>query len=167
MKYFATVNDEEFVIEIDHDDRIIVNGEPYEVDFQQMAESGVASLLLNHRSLEAFVEEREQAWEVLIQGELYMVRVEDERTHRLAKARGTATAVTGEAAVVSPMPGIIIAVSVVEGDEVVKGEKVVILESMKMENELMAPRDGVVMRVNVTSGASVEKGQVLVVIGDE
>jgi biotin carboxyl carrier protein len=65
------------------------------------------------------------------------------------------------------MPGIIIAVSVTEGDEVTKGQKVVILESMKMENELTAPRDGVVMRVKVTSGDSVEKGQVLVVIGDE
>lgn len=167
MKYFATVNDEEFVIEIDHDDRIMVNGKPYEVDFQQMAEAGVASLLLNHRSLEAYVEEREEAWEVLIQGELYMVRVEDERVHRLTQARGTATAVTGEATITSPMPGIIIAVSVATGDEVTKGQKVVILESMKMENELTAPRDGVVMRVNVTAGASVEKGQVLVVIGDE
>jgi biotin carboxyl carrier protein len=166
MKYFATVNDEEFVIEIDHDDYIMVNGKPYEVDFQQMAEAGVASLLLNHRSLEAFVEEREEAWEVLIQGELYMVRVEDERAHRLAQARGTAAAVTGEATINSPMPGIIVAVSVAAGDEVAKGQKIVILESMKMENELAAPRAGVVMRVNVASGASVEKGQVLVVIGD-
>jgi hypothetical protein len=88
MKYFATVNDEEFLIEIDHDDFIMVNGEPYEVDFQQMAEAGVASLLLNHRSLEAFVEEREDAWEVLIQGELYMVQVEDERVHACLRREG-------------------------------------------------------------------------------
>jgi biotin carboxyl carrier protein len=167
MKYFATVNDEEFVIEIDHEDRILVNGEPYDIDFQQMPEAGVASLLLNHRSLEAYVEEREDAWEVLIQGELYMVQVEDERAHRLSQARGTATAVTGEATVNSPMPGIIIAVPVAEGDEVEKGDKVIILESMKMENELTAPRAGVVTRVHVAAGASVEKGQVLVVIGDE
>ena len=166
MKYFATVNDEEFVIEVDHDDHITVNGEPYEVDFHQTAEAGVASLLLNNRSLEAFVEEREEAWEVLIHGEVYMVKVEDERAHRLAQARGTAVAVTGEATISSPMPGIIIAVSVKEGDAVTKGQKVVILESMKMENELTAPRDGVVMRVAVKAGASVEKGQVLLVIGD-
>jgi biotin carboxyl carrier protein len=167
MKYFATVNDEEFVIEIDHDDRIMVNGEPYEIDFHQMAEAGVASLLLNHRSLEAYVEEREDDWEVLIQGELYAVKVEDERAHRLAQARGTAVAVTGEVNVQSPMPGIIIAIPVAEGDFVIKGQRVVILESMKMENELNAPRDGVVLRVSVAAGASVEKGQVLVVIGDE
>ena len=167
MKYFATVNDEEFVIEVDHDDRITVNGEPYEIDFHQTAEAGVASLLLNHRSLEAFVEEREEAWEVLIHGEVYMVKVEDERAHRLAQARGTAVAVTGEATISSPMPGIIISVAVKEGDAVAKGQKVVILESMKMENELTAPRDGVVIRAAVAAGASVEKGQVLLVIGDE
>ena len=167
MKYFATVNDEEFVIEIDRDDRIMVNGESYEIDFHQMAETGVASLLLNHRSLEAFVEEREDAWEVLIHGEVYRVQVADERAHRLAQARGTAVAVTGEANINSPMPGIIIAVSVREGDEVTKGQKVVILESMKMENELTAPREGVVLRVAVEPGASVDKGQVLLVIGDE
>ncbi|MCB8946133.1 MAG: biotin/lipoyl-binding protein [Ardenticatenaceae bacterium] len=167
MKYFATVHDEEYVIEIDHDDRIMVNGEPYEIDFHQMMEAGVASLLLNNRSLEAFVEEREDMWEVLIQGEVYAVKVQDERSHRLSQARGTAVAVTGEATVNSPMPGIIIAVSVKEGDAVQKGQKVVILESMKMENELSAPRDGMVLRVSVQPGASVEKGQVLVVIGDE
>jgi acetyl/propionyl-CoA carboxylase alpha subunit len=137
----------------------MVNGEPYEVDFQQMAEAGVASLLLNHRSLEAFVEEREDAWEVLIQGELYMVQVEDERVHRLSQARGTVTAVTGEATIISPMPGIIIAVSVVAGDEVAKGQKVVILESRKMEDVLTAPREGRVLRVNVAAGSSGERGR--------
>ncbi len=167
MKYFTTVNDEEFVIEIDRDDQIMVNGEEYEINFHQMSETGVASLLLNNRSLEAFVEEREDVWEVLIHGEVYGVQVADERTHRLAQARGTAVAVTGEAMIKSPMPGIIITVSVAEGDMVEKGQKVIILESMKMENELTAPRDGVVMRVAVQPGASVEKGQVLVVIGDE
>jgi biotin carboxyl carrier protein len=65
------------------------------------------------------------------------------------------------------MPGTIIAVPVSEGTIVQEGDKVVILESMKMENELRAPREGVVTLVKVEAGEGVEKGQVLIVISDQ
>jgi biotin carboxyl carrier protein len=167
MKYITTVNDEEFIIEIEHNNQIVVNGERYEIDFQHLPEADALSLLLNHRSLEAVVEERDDVWEVLTKGELYTVKVQDERAYRLAKARGVASEVTGEAQIKSPMPGLIVAVPVTVGQHVAKGDKVIILESMKMENELRAPKDGLIARVNVTPGASVEKDQVLVVIVDE
>lgn len=167
MKYIATIREREFVIEIDEDEAVLVNGVRYPIDFQELPEGSVYSLLLKNRSWEGAVEERDGQWEVLIRGELYAVKVQDERSYRLSKARGTATAVTGEATIKSPMPGIIVAVPVNVGDAVHKGDKVVILESMKMENELRSPRDGVVLRVNVQKGVGVEKDQVLVVIGDE
>lgn len=166
MKYITTVNDKEYIVEVDHEHEITVNGERYEIDFQQLPEAGLVSLLLNHRSLEAVVEERDNVWQVLIHGELYEVQVQDERAYRLSKARGTGAVVVGDAVVQAPMPGLIVAVSVVEGDRVQKGDKIVILESMKMENELRAPRDGVISRVNVQAGASVEKDQALVVIAE-
>lgn len=166
MKYITTVNDQEFEIEIGHDQEIVVNGEPFVIDFQQLSEGNVVSLLLNNHSFEAVVEERENVWEVLLRGELYMVSVQDERAYRLAKARGSDTAVHGEAVIKSPMPGIIIATPVVQGQPVQKGDKVIILESMKMENELRAPRDGVIGRVHVQPGDGVEKDQVLAVITD-
>lgn len=166
MKYIAHVEDQEFNIIIDRDDQIIVNGQVYNIDFQQLSEGGMLSLLLNNRSLEAVVEERDEAWEVLLRGELYSIYVQDERAYRLAKARGTAVEASGEALVKSPMPGLIVAVPVEQGQVVQKGDQVVILESMKMENELRSPRNGVVLRVHVTQGASVEKDQVLVTIGD-
>lgn len=166
MKYITTVQDKEYIIEIGHDNEIVVDGDCYEIDFERLAEGGLLSLLIDHRSLEAIVEEREDHWEVLLKGELYMVNVQDERAYRLSKARGTAAAVTGEAPVKSPMPGVIIAVPVAVGEPVKKGDKVIILESMKMENELRSPRDGVVIRVAVAAGASVEKDQLLLVVGD-
>jgi biotin carboxyl carrier protein len=166
MKYITTVKDREYVIEIDHDDEITVNGEKFTIDFQQLSEGGLLSLLLNHRSLEGVVEERDEGWEVLLKGELYPVQVQDERAYRLSKARGTAVTVTGEVTIKSPMPGLIIAVVAGEGTAVKKGDKIIILESMKMENELRSPRDGVVSRVHTKAGASVEKGQMLVTIGD-
>lgn len=166
MKYFATVNEQEYTIEIDQEEQILVNGEPYQVDFQELLQGGTLSLLINNRSLEAIVNEQDNAWEVLIHGELYSVKVQDERSYRLAQARGTVLPETGTVAVKSPMPGVILDVLVAPGDRVAKGEKVVILESMKMENELRAGRDGVVQRVHVEQGANVEKNQELLVIGD-
>lgn len=165
MKYITTINGTEYKIEIDQDDQILVNGEKYAIDFQQLPEGGTLSLLINNRSLEAIVDEREEAYEVLIHGELYMVRVQDERSYRLAQARSTLVEEAGTIAINSPMPGLILDVLVAEGDRVQKGDKVVILESMKMENELRAGRDGQITRVFVQPGDSVEKNQELVTIG--
>lgn len=165
MKYYATVDDQEFVIEV-RNNQVLVNDEPLALDFRQMPGSGVTSLLINNRSLEAVVEEQEGDWQVLIQGELYNVQIDDERSRRLASARGVLGQTDGEAVVTSPMPGIIIAVPVADGDEVQKGDKVVILESMKMENELRAPRDGRVSQVKIKAGDSVEKSQVLLTISE-
>jgi len=166
MKYITTVDNHEFTIELNPNNQILVNGEPYTLDFEQMADSGVYSLLLNNHSVQAMVEERDKVYEVQIRGELYQVQVQDERAYRLAQARGSIADTHGEALVKSPMPGIILKVLVTDGQAVTKGDKVIILESMKMENELRAPRDGLVHHVSVAAGASVEKGQVLVTIGD-
>ena len=166
MKYISIVGDNEYVIEIDQEGQILVNDQPLSVDFQQLTEGGIISLLIDNRSLEAIVEERNDHWEVLIRGELYSVAVQDERAYRLAKARGLSNVITGEALMKSPMPGLIIAVSVIEGQAIAEGDQVIILESMKMENELRSPRDGVVKHIYVESGATVEKNQILVSIGD-
>ncbi|MDX1664674.1 MAG: biotin/lipoyl-containing protein [Candidatus Promineifilaceae bacterium] len=166
MKYITRVNGKEYEIEIDQEEQILVNGEPYAVNFQPLPGGGTLSLLINNRSLEATVDERREAYDVLIHGELYTVQVQDERAYRLAQARGVSLGAGGDTAIRSPMPGLVLDVLVEEGEEVESGEKVVILESMKMENELRASRDGVVLRVLVEKGASVEKDQELVVLGD-
>ncbi len=162
MKYYAKVDDQEFVIEIGHENQIIINDEPYDIDFQKMPDSGVTSLIIGHHSVEAVVEEKEGSWQVLIRGDLYDVAIDDERSRRLASARGDLGTAEGDAAIRSPMPGIVIAVSVSEGQHVSKGDKVVILESMKMENELTAPRTGIIESIEITKGDKVKASQVLV-----
>ncbi|MEZ4516668.1 MAG: biotin/lipoyl-containing protein [Chloroflexota bacterium] len=164
MKYIATVKDKEFTVNINSDGQITIDDEPYDVNFRQLLSGGVTSLLLDHRSISAVVDEHGDDWEVLIEGELYNVKVQDERSYRLGQQRSHGAGVDGEAIISSPMPGIIVAVPVKEGEQVQSGDKVVILESMKMENELRAPCDGVVTHVNVVAGASVEKDQALVTI---
>lgn len=166
MKYITTVNGQEYVIEIDQENEITVDGERHGIDFQQLAQDGTLSLLIDNRSLEAIVDEREDAWEVLLHGELYTVHVQDERAYRLAQARGQLSDASEAVVIRSPMPGLILDVLVEEGAPVQQGQTVVILESMKMENELRAGRDGMVTRVHVGKGDNVEKNQELVAIGE-
>lgn len=82
-----------------------------------------------------------------------------------APTAAPAPAVEGGEAITSPMPGTILDIKVNVGDSVADGAVLVILEAMKMENEIMASRAGKVLSVNVNKGASVNSGDVLVVIG--
>ncbi len=88
MKYYTKVNEKEFIIEINQDDQILVNDVPYTIDFEILPISGLASLLMNHQSLEAVVEDRDTHWEVLTEGELYNVYVQDERAFPVGAGTG-------------------------------------------------------------------------------
>ena len=83
-----------------------------------------------------------------------------------ARARRGATevGVSGPTEVRAMIPGVVFAVAVAVGDTVTAGQKIVVVEAMKMQNELRAPRDGTVDRVAVTTGARIEVGDLLLVI---
>ena len=82
-----------------------------------------------------------------------------------APAAASAAAPAGGEKVCAPMPGTILSVNVSNGSAVKKGDVLMILEAMKMENEIMAPCDGTVTSVSVTKGAAVESGALLCTIG--
>jgi biotin carboxyl carrier protein len=165
MKYIATVNGKTYTIEINREDRILCEGVERAVDFRPIDQQHVYSLLLDNASYEALIQEREGEYWVFLRGYLFTVQVEDERERRLREASGGRPGPAGEVTVKAPMPGLIVAVPVQEGQPVRKGEKLVLLESMKMQNEIRAPRDGVVKAVRVRPGQSVEQNQILVVLG--
>jgi|ERR1041384_1618355 biotin carboxyl carrier protein len=165
MKYAVTLNDKTYLIEINDDQHVIVDGVEYSVNFESVSGQPVYSLLLDGHSYEAYIYEADDDLHVLLQGDLYTVRVEDEREKRLrAAASSLGGAASGEFTLKAPMPGLIVAIPVTEGQPIKKGELVVILESMKMQNELKSPRDGTVKRVKVKAGDSVEQNQSLVTI---
>jgi biotin carboxyl carrier protein len=163
MKYTTIINEQIFEVEILEDGKLLVNGNEHSVDFLWLSES-LYSIIKDNRSLELGIEENDGHYEVLLEGRLYEGQVLDQRAMLLLNRKGGLVLNSGEVA--SPMPGLIVEVSVAEGDSVTSGQTVVILESMKMQNELKAPRDGVVEAVNVAQGQSVEKGTLLLTVGD-
>ncbi len=164
MKYLTTVGDKTFTIEINDDRHIVVDGKTYVVDLEAMSSQSLYSLLLDSHSFESFIDEAEEGWRVLLRGDLYDVKVVDERAARLAKSAGGVAAQSGDYHLKAPMPGVIVSVPVSEGQAVKKGDILVILESMKMQNELKSPREGLAARIKAKSGDNVEQGQILVTV---
>jgi len=161
MKYISTINGQEYTIEITDEHHIIIDGREIEVDFNSVSGEPVYSLLMDGKSFEGFVYSGEGVWEVLLMGYQYPVTVEDERERRLKAATGEGVSETSKFYLKSPMPGMVVSILVEEGQEVERGQVLLILESMKMQNELKAPRAGTIGRVRVISGESVEQRQIL------
>ena len=167
MKYFATVDDQTYEIDIDHQGRITVDGVEMTADMRLVAGRGLHSLLLENRSYEVLLQpetEKRNFYGVMVSGLLHRVRVQDERSRRLALVDRNLRAPEGELAVKAPIPGLVVRVDVQVGQTVAEGETLLILEAMKMENELSAPRAGTVLEVRAVPGAQVATGQVMVTI---
>lgn len=164
MKYITTVDDETYEIEINEAGEIRVDGERLPADFMAVAEQSVYSLLLDNHSFEAHISPGPAGLEVLLRGQRYNVEVEDERSRLLRRVGGAEAGPSGTFQLKAPMPGMVLAVPVEEGQEVAKGDDLIILESMKMQNELKSPRDGIVTRVRVQPGDSVQQNAVLIVV---
>ena len=110
-------------------------------------------------------------YRVNVNGTAYEVEIEELTGAAAAAApaaapapAATPAAPAGGEAINAPMPGNILAVNVKAGDAVKKGQVLMVLEAMKMENEIMCPRDGKVVSVAVSKGATVESGAALCVI---
>lgn len=161
MKYITTIEEREYLVEILDERHVAVDGVVYEIDFVPVSNQPVYSLIVNGESFDAHVYPDEDVWQVIFQGNAYTARVEDERERRLKAALSGAAAERAEFHLKAPMPGMVIAVPVQPGQSVKKGDVLLILESMKMQNEFRAPRDGVVSRVRVAPGDRVEKKDTL------
>jgi biotin carboxyl carrier protein len=121
-------------------------------------------LLVGGVSHVADVEDHQGACVVDVGGETYAVQVE-EQTRYIIRTRGGGPGGAGGQTVKAPLPGKITHVSVRAGDTVTAGQSLVVIEAMKMENELKATAAGTVAEVRVSAGQAVNAGDVLVVIG--
>jgi acetyl/propionyl-CoA carboxylase alpha subunit len=161
MKYVTTIGEREYLVEIIDEHHVLVDGVPLDVDFQAVSERTVYSLLVNNRSYEGLVYPSDEGWQVLVLGSQYELLVEDEREKRLRASMGGGPLEHLDFHLRAPMPGLVVAVPVNEGQSIAKGDVLVVLESMKMQNELRSPRAGNVVRVRVKPGDSVELKETL------
>ena len=123
MKYLTIINEQQYEIEVLKDGSVLVNGEPRAVDFQALGPS-LYSVIRENSSFETVIEERNGQIEVLLRGRLYAGKVLDERAQLMASRRGGLPVDSGEISIKSPMPGLIAAVPVEEGQEVEAGQTV-------------------------------------------
>jgi pyruvate carboxylase subunit B len=99
-----------------------------------------------------------------LDGFRYEVEALDERTRAIRELSGAAAGPSGPAPFIAPMPGMIVRVAVQVGDVVQAGQGLVVMEAMKMENEIRSPRDGHVKDVVVKEGQAVESGALLILV---
>ncbi len=167
MRYFVTVAGREFEVDL-RSETPTVDGVEVNATLGRLAGTPVRHLLLDGRSRALIARPGPKGvWDLHLNGERYEVEVMDERTRTIRAMTGQGAEATGPRPIKAPMPGLVVRVDVEEGDRVSAGQTVVIIEAMKMENDLKAASDGVVARVRVKAGEPVEKGAVLVELAAE
>jgi biotin carboxyl carrier protein len=186
MVYITTVNSNTYRVETPENGQhtsVTLDDNSYGIDWHQIAPlaeigdqasaGGHFSLLIGGRSYDVFARliskpgQREgETYEIHLAGQRFEVKVEDERSRLLA---GLIHAGSGssEATVEAPMPGLVIDVPIEPGANVSQGQTVVVLEAMKMENDLQSPISGTIKDIRVTRGQTVDQGEALVIISAE
>jgi pyruvate carboxylase subunit B len=175
MRYFVTLRARTHEIDVSGA-HVTVDGERLEAHLAAVPGTPLHHLLLAGRSwtvaAQPLMEEGGGAegqaplhWALGAAGERFEVEVVDERTREIRALTGQARAPASGGLVKAPMPGLVVRVQVATGQRVETGAGLVVVEAMKMENELRAPRPGVVETVHVTAGQAVEKGAPLVTLG--
>jgi len=166
MRYHALVHGEERVVEVTQRGgryRVVIGEKVLEVDAVHLQGHAV-SLIVGARSARCDIEPKgEGKLAVLVGDTVYPLELFDERRLRLRRA-GSKFTLEGPQRIDAPMPGKVVRVLVKVGDEVQEGQGLLVVEAMKMENELKSPKAGKVVELHAVEGAAVESGAKLAVV---
>jgi biotin carboxyl carrier protein len=143
---------------------VTLNGEPVDVDLMRTGATELYSVLFGGHSYEMLVNADRFNYTINVRGVQFQVQIEDERARRLNRARRLPALPEGELAITAPIPGLVVRILVKEGDVIEEGQPVVLLEAMKMENELRAMRAGVVKSIVAAAGQRVDQNAPLIVL---
>jgi acetyl/propionyl-CoA carboxylase alpha subunit len=166
MRYIARVKEKTFKIDIEEIDgklEVKLNGEPVSVDLIEVKPPNFLSLLVNNRSFDAEILKDSERYWISMRGRRFECELEDERVSKLKELSGYEGREGVQRELKSPMPGLVVAIEIKEGQEIKPGDGLVIVEAMKMENELKASFEGKVKIIRVKEGQAVEKDEVLIV----
>jgi pyruvate carboxylase subunit B len=166
MKYIVELNGERKNVSLEASSASYEGETAERADLQDVEGSPVRVLKLGTRVFR-IVADRKQGrgrYTLWVDGYRFEVEALDERTRAIRDISAANAGPVGPAPVLAPMPGLIVRVNVSPGDSVEAGQGVVVMEAMKMENELRAVGAGIVKSVLVTPGTAVEKGAILVAL---
>jgi acetyl/propionyl-CoA carboxylase alpha subunit len=170
MKYLVTVGERQLTLDLEESGggkRVTTGGPPVPLDIREFADSDRFSILVEARSHTVTVRPQglpgASTYVVAVGGRTFDVVVEDGHA-RVLKKIGGAHEEVGELVVKAPMPGLVLKVQVQPGQHVVKNDHLLVLEAMKMENDISTPRGGAVKEIRVRAGQKVNLGDVLMVI---
>ena len=164
MKVNLTIQGIQRTMEVTH----LGDSPGWEIDGHSLAADavelspGIYSVLIDGKSIEVRVEGNRSELRVVANGKEYLAAIENPR--ELKKNRAGATQAEGRQNVVAPMAGKIIRALVKAGDEVESGQGLLIVEAMKMQNEIRSPKSGTVERVTVVEGQTVNPGEIVAVV---
>ena len=162
MKYVVLLDGQTIEVEVDGD-RVTVDGRAHSATLGVIPRTPLRQLLIDGRPLTLSVEAIGRGrWALTPKGERWEMEVLDERTRHIRSLAGAGDQRRAAGVLKAPMPGLVVRVQIEPGEKVAAGDPLVVLEAMKMENELKAGAPGVVKSVRVAPGEAVEKGQVLV-----
>ena len=139
-----------------------MDGQRLEADATAVS-PGIYSILINGKSFDVRVERLDSQLRVIAGGREFSVLAQDEREWR--RNRAGSVEAEGRQQVLAPMPGKIVRVLVSAGDTVRAGQGLLVVEAMKMQNEIRAPKSGTIDRVRVVEGQTVNAGEVVVIVG--
>ncbi len=162
MAYIIKIEDKEFkgeIKKVGNAFSILVNGKELQAEVVNMDKERL-TIIIENKPYQIFFDDENQ---LTINGESYSFEIMDEQMAGILKTSAE-TAHKKEITITAPMPGLVIEVEVKEGDSVKKGQGLVIVEAMKMQNEMKSPRDGVVKKIMVEKGKAVNSKDPLVVI---
>jgi len=167
MKYFVSVDGREVEVTVDGD-QVTIDGRTMSASLDRLDGIPVVVVTVDGRPRALPLERAGGGrWVVTVDGERQEIGVVDERTRHIRSLTGAGTASHGGGSIRAPMPGLVVRVQVEPGQQVAAGAPLVVLEAMKMENQLKAPAAGVIRSVLTRAGEAVEKGKVLVELGPE
>lgn len=166
MKYIVELNGDRKTVSIVGTEVSLEGDQPRHAELADIEESPVRMVRVGSRVYRVVVEKREGRgrYTLWVDGYRFDVEALDERTRSIRDLSAANAAPSGPAPVLAPMPGLVVRVNVSPGDAVEAGQGVVVMEAMKMENELRATSSGKVKSVEVTAGTAVEKGTLLVAL---
>jgi biotin carboxyl carrier protein len=166
VKYTVTIRGRSFDVEI-RGGEVLLDGVSRPAELETMPGTPLRRLILPDHAVTFAIARRSDGWTLLAAGEIWEPIVLDERTRQLRDLTRRSGHQVGLVPVKAPMPGLVLRLEVAVGETVRAGQGVVVLEAMKMENELKAPVAGRVAAIHAQAGQPVDKGVTLVEVESE